>query len=84
MLTRNMFFYSFCFFCPQLREYELAQDFNGKHPEHTEYEVIKVSELPTDEKENFVEDDQREKVGELFYCVRIDYLHSLRWLEYDP
>jgi hypothetical protein len=49
-----------------LREYELAQDFNGKHPEHTEYEVIKVSELPTDEKENFVEDDQREKVGELF------------------
>lgn len=54
------------FFCPQLREYELAQDFNGKHPEHTEYEVIKVAELPTDEKENFVEDDQREKVGELF------------------
>lgn len=56
----------------QLREYELAQDFNGKHPEHTEYEVIKMAELPTDEKENFVDDDQREKVGELFYCVRMD------------
>ncbi|XP_059485036.1 spondin-2 [Neocloeon triangulifer] len=46
----------------KLREYELAQEFDGKNPDKSHYEVIKISELPTVDRGNDVDEDVNKKV----------------------